>query len=73
MEYRGKSPVTKPKRRQRRRTERKLSRERQEQNRRRAVRGGQPNELGITQGQNAEQGNTLDPRNAQPIGQHGSE
>jgi hypothetical protein len=36
-----------------------------EQNRQRARRGGQPDELGITQGQNGEQGNTVAPRNAQ--------
>ena len=32
--------------------------------RHRAIGGGQPDELGITQGQNGEQGNTVDPRNA---------
>jgi hypothetical protein len=35
-----------------------------EKNRRRAIGGGQPNELGVTQGQNAEQGNTVNPRMA---------
>ncbi|HWH70517.1 MAG TPA: hypothetical protein VNT26_14110 [Candidatus Sulfotelmatobacter sp.] len=45
----------------------------EEQNRQRAVGGGQPNELGVTQGQNGEQGETLNPRNAQPIGKPGSE
>ena len=40
----------------------------EEQNRRRAIAGGQPNELGITQGQNAEQGNTVTRRNARESG-----
>jgi hypothetical protein len=40
----------------------------EEKNRRKAVAGGQPNELGITQGQNGEQGNTVNPRNAKHYG-----
>jgi len=35
----------------------------EEQNRRRAVGGGEPNEMGVTQGQNGEQGNSVEPRN----------
>lgn len=40
----------------------------EERNRQRAKRGGQPNELGVTQGQNGEQGNTVHGRNAQESG-----
>ena len=39
-----------------------------ESNRKRAMRGGQPNELGVTQGQNGEQGNTTNRRNAYDLG-----
>jgi hypothetical protein len=39
-----------------------------EQQVKRARGGGQPNELGVTQGQNGEQGNTREPRNARPPG-----
>lgn len=42
---------------------------REEQNRQKAQRGGQPNEQGITQGQNAEQGNTINPRDTQESGE----
>jgi len=35
----------------------------EEQNRQNATGGGNPNEQGITQGQNGEQGNTVEPRN----------
>ena len=35
-----------------------------EANRQRAQGGGQPNELGVTQGQNGEQGNTVKPEGA---------
>jgi hypothetical protein len=45
-----------------------VDRAKEERNRQRARGGGQPNELGVTQGQNAEQGNTIDPRNAQESG-----
>ena len=41
---------------------------REEANRQRAKRGGQPDELGVTQGQNAEQGNTIHPENARESG-----
>lgn len=40
----------------------------EESNHQRAKRGGQTNELGITQGQNGEQGNTIHPRNARESG-----
>ena len=43
-------------------------RAKEEKNRRKAIAGGQPNELGVTQGQNGEQGNTVRPRNARPLG-----
>jgi hypothetical protein len=36
----------------------------EEKNRRRAIGGGQPNELGVTQGQNGEQGGTTNSRTA---------
>lgn len=74
MEYnQQKEPVTKAKRARRRNRQRRLEQSQEEQNRQRAVGGGQPNELGVTQGQNGEQGETLNPRNAQPIGKPGSE
>lgn len=40
----------------------------EEKNRQRSQRGGQPDELGVTQGQNGEQGNTVDPNNARESG-----
>jgi hypothetical protein len=52
----------------RRRKQRQVLNKKEEQNRRRAMKGGQPNELGIIQGQNAEQGNAVDPRDSKPIG-----
>ena len=39
-----------------------------ETNRQRSKRGGQPDELGVIQGQNGEQGNTVEPRNAKESG-----
>lgn len=36
-----------------------------------AQKGGQPNELGVTQGQNGEQGNSSQPQNNQKIGRPG--
>ncbi len=36
----------------------------EEKNRKRAIGGGKTDELGVTQGQNGEQGNTTKPRNA---------
>lgn len=50
------------------RRQRGISRKNEEKNRRKAVGGGQPDELGIIQGQNGEQGNTIEPRNAQHEG-----
>ncbi len=44
----------------RRTTQPKRDAAKQEANRQRAQRGGQPNELGITEGQNGEQGNMTD-------------
>jgi hypothetical protein len=73
MEYEKTTPVTKGDRSARRKRERSASQHKEERNRKRSLGGGQPNELGVTQGQNGEQGNTMDPRNAQPIGQPGSE
>jgi hypothetical protein len=58
----------KPDRVARRQKQRSVDNVKQEQNRQRAIGGGQPNELGITQGQNGEQGNTINPENAKPIG-----
>ena len=40
----------------------------EEENRQRAQGGGRPNEQGVTQGQNGEQGNTVDSRNAKESG-----
>ncbi|HYG36055.1 MAG TPA: hypothetical protein VEC99_14795, partial [Clostridia bacterium] len=73
MEYRHDSPVTKPKRTVRRRQARQRQQQAEELNRQRAQGGGQPNELGVTQGQNGEQGNTTNPANAQPFAEPGSE
>jgi hypothetical protein len=47
----------------RRNRQRQTDRIQEERNRRKSTGGGQPNELGVTQGQNGEQGNTVDPRN----------
>ena len=44
-------------------------RQKEETDHQRAQRGGEPNELGITQGQNGEQGNTVNPSNAQESGE----
>jgi hypothetical protein len=46
---------------ERRRSQRRIDRINEEKNRQKATAGGRPNELGITQGQNAEQGNTIHP------------
>ncbi len=45
------------------------NRSNEEQNHQRAQGGGQPDELGVTQGQNGEQGNTVNPRPAKDSGQ----
>jgi hypothetical protein len=58
----------KPKRVARRRRQRALDQTKEEANRQRALGGGHPNELGVVQGQNGEQGNTVDPRKAIPLG-----
>lgn len=54
----------KPRRTHRRARQRVMDRENEERNRLRSLGGGQPDELGILQGQNGEQGNTTQPRNA---------
>lgn len=48
--------------------QRRLDRNKEEQNRQRSIGGGNTNELGITQGQNGEQGNTVHPRDAKLSG-----
>lgn len=70
MEYRHKSriPVTAKRRAGRWLQQRSADLREEERNRRRSVAGGQTDELGVTQGQNGEQGNTTHPRNAKPIG-----
>jgi len=57
-----------PEEQRRRRVEPGRERAKEEANRRNATGGGQPNELGVTQGQNGEQGNTANPRNARESG-----
>lgn len=54
----------KPKAKVRRATQGARDMAKEEANRRRAIGGGAPNELGVTQGQNGEQGETVDPRTA---------
>ena len=46
----------------------KRDRAKEDQNHQRAQKGGQPDELGVTQGQNGEQGNTVNRRNAKESG-----
>lgn len=58
----------KPERVARRKRQRALDRANEERNRQRSVGGGQPNELGVTQGQNGEQGNTMKTRNTKSLG-----
>ncbi len=71
MEYRHGRPVIKKQRSARRKRQRVSENKASEGNRRRSMRGGQANELGITQGENGEQGNTVDPRQSKPIGRAG--
>jgi hypothetical protein len=52
----------------RRATQPARDRVKEEQNRQRSRRGGQPDELGVIQGQNGEQGNTVNSRIAQKSG-----
>lgn len=73
MEYKRNRPVTKAKRAQRRERERERANDRQEKDRRARARSGKENEAKVTLGQNAEQGNTSDPRNTVPIGSPGEE
>jgi hypothetical protein len=68
MQQRSTKPAGKAARVARREYQRGIDRGNEEKNRRRAIGGGTPNELGVLQGQNAEQGNTVDRRNARPPG-----
>ena len=68
MRTRRQTTAGKAKRVARRRVQPKADRQKEEKNRRRSVGGGQPNEVGITQGQNGEQGNVIDSRKARPLG-----
>jgi hypothetical protein len=63
-----KDEAGKPERAARRQRERAVAGSKEEQNRQKSVGGGQTNELGVTQGQNGEQGNTTEPRNTVPVG-----
>lgn len=56
------------KRTARRERQRIVDRHNEERNRQRAKRGGQPNELGVLQGQSGEQGATIHPHRARPLG-----
>jgi len=67
MEYRHKHPVTKRQRALRNESQRQASQARETKNRRNALAGGKPNELGVTQGQNGEQGNSVNPVLNQPL------
>lgn len=64
--------MTKTTRKRRAEADRKTARDRarknQEHQHQRSRGGGQPNELGVLQGQNAEQGNTVERRQARPLG-----
>jgi hypothetical protein len=68
MEYRHDKPVTQDERENRSNRESANQARRSDKNRERAVGGGQLNELGNTEGQNGEQGNTVQPRNTKPPG-----
>jgi hypothetical protein len=68
MNHRPKAPEPKPQRVARRKRQPGRDRAKEEQNRRRSLGGGQPNELGVVQGQNGEQGNSTVPANSQDIG-----
>jgi hypothetical protein len=56
----GKNSGLPTERQKRRMIQRKAGHSKERQNQLRALRGGQPNELGVTQGQNGELGNTTD-------------
>jgi hypothetical protein len=68
MKKRHQTPAKRQDRLARREQQRTIDRRNEEKNRRKAKGGGQPNELGIVQGQNAEQGNAVDPHFARPLG-----
>jgi hypothetical protein len=57
-----------PQEKQRRREQPASDEAKAEENRQRSLGGGKPNELGVTQGQNGEQGNTVDPDKAAESG-----
>ena len=67
MRLRSTIPTNKAVRLGRHRRERLFDRAKEDKNRRNSA-GGKPNELGVTQGQNGEQGNTVVPRNSEPLG-----
>lgn len=58
----------KPQRVARRERQRRIDRRNEERNRRKSMGGGCPNELGVTQGQNGEQGNMVGECEAEPLG-----
>ena len=60
MEFRHRMPITKLKRQKRRETERLRIAGNEEKNRQRSKGGAGINELGVVQGQNGEQGDTID-------------
>ncbi len=72
MEYENRKPVTKSKRESRRQRERAAVNKRQESSRKRRSMGvGNPNELGVAEGQNGEQQIPTDPNYARSIGRTG--
>jgi hypothetical protein len=68
MEYRNGEPVTQDQRERRSNRESAKQEGRSDKNRNRSAGGGQLNELGNTEGQNGEQGNTVKRRNSLPLG-----
>lgn len=64
MNYGHGSTSNSPGEKSRRRSQPKTDEARREANRQKSIKGGQPNELGVTQGQNGEQGNTVEKRNS---------
>jgi hypothetical protein len=68
MKERSRPTAGSARRNQSRHDERGKARKKEEANHQQARRGGQPNAAGVTQGQNAEQGNTLNPDHSRPIG-----
>lgn len=68
MEKRNGVEPTKAQRMARRARQRKIDRQKEEQNRRRALGGGQPDELGVFQGRSGEQGSIVEPRKVRRFG-----